>query len=516
MLAGRQVNILLAQYRTWGACLLPLVQRTTFTGNELAVAMTEALFCNGGIETKPFLLRSDRGGADGAASRTLALSWGVAFLSCLAHIFSNIIEEYEASLLAVGNPLIRLHGEMKKAFFGEKDGSNGRAMRWKNWQETSITSVKTDKLRKLTTELLDEVKYHDPEEAACAVYEALDDAAACFTERVDFLEQAKLQLPATTMSPEDFVARLEETSKERSGQSNAGEHIAPLRMPLGSDTKYLHRFEFYSHLQQRLHLFPSFIADELASHPDLRSLQEIATLLPQVPEADIQAYIASVLPLFTLLQKYSDQVLVLQAHKVFFEVQTAITTLLGGVNVELGEVFERRWKQPESGRDFYTVARLLDPNQLRAVRRKGAVMSYEAVCDVLPVFKDLPEGEACWTEYVQETNSVVAEGKLENFWNRYPNTDLATLALDILYVSPSCTLTDSVLSIGESLFPDERSALNNQSLAELLFHKANGDLLEQLPKSKFIRRGYPGNVPDTKAKKKAPTNVAEREVISLD
>ena len=124
-LAARNVNVLIGQHRMWSACLPPLVSKSHYTGETLALALADSLLKGLGLQTLPFLLRSDRGGADGKTSRVLAKIWKAFFLPCLAHVLSNVIEEYEDMQILAHNYVVLCHRAVQRAFYNS-EGTNGR------------------------------------------------------------------------------------------------------------------------------------------------------------------------------------------------------------------------------------------------------------------------------------------------------------------------------------------------------------------------------------------------------
>ena len=344
----------------------------------------------------------------------------------------------------------------------------------------------------------------------------------CFKDIFPFLDAALLQKPKS----KDFILAVQEEALKRGGTV-----VNPppcVRMPLGSDTKYVHRFMQYEHMMERFQLFASFISKELTEYPNLPSLHDVAENLHRITPNQIASYVDEVKPLYTLLKKYSDQSLGMESHKVGYEVTTAIARS----NPTLQTIFQTRW-DGESGKEFYFIARLLDPNQLKAEKRRGEKtpallekMQHASLCAILPAFEQVSAAD--WDAYVTTVHPVVLEGTLLRFWQNYSSKTLSVLALDILYTSPSCTLCDSVLSVGASLFPRERQSLSDNAVSELLMHKANGDLLSLLPTSSKLRRGFPGILPFSRfavctsfilgnLKSDAVTSApaAPREVISL-
>ena len=100
------VNIV--QNRTKSYCLPPVLKEkgTTWDAASLKVEI-DTILTKLGLGT-PFLLRSDRGGGDGGASRDLAFEWNIRFLSCLPHALSNVVTALQKHLKSASNMVYKL------------------------------------------------------------------------------------------------------------------------------------------------------------------------------------------------------------------------------------------------------------------------------------------------------------------------------------------------------------------------------------------------------------------------
>lgn len=486
-LMGRAVNGLVVQKQVNGqhlsAVLKPLILESgSFTANMLCKLVPSQL----PPRVTPWLVRSDRGGCDGGASRELARLWSAIFLACLAHILNNIAEEFEESCgehLAV--ELLRC---IRQAFFANSHNEETRAHRWVVFQKSPKAAINKTALQKAMMQIKEEGQHLSSGEESLLVE--------------DWLSILNKDCFAKAMPPNlndcktvaDLLPQLQSIVEQKENDSR--ENTKPERFNSGSDTKYSHRFEGYTHILNRIALFKAFVADEMRKSANpCTSLRKLTTLLGTnsqgTLETELQAFIEVVTPVQKLLVKFTDLQSGPFAHTVFAEMEGALAGLKnveGDLATRMHAIFEKRWQHnSESGRLFWQVARHMDPRQLRSMKRAKTALSWNEICAIIPQFTEI--GEAAWEDYENETISIGTD--VREFWLSYKNRELASLALDVCYTSPAATHVDSLLSVANALFPPERRCFGVETTKELLFHKCNGDLLSRYPKSKHIRKGFP-------------------------
>lgn len=486
---------------------LPLIwapNGESFDGDELLSCTKEALKAVG-IEHPPLLVRSDRGGATGSASRQLAASWGVPFVSCPAHLANNGLSDLLDHLKDTGTTAWRVVHYLNALF----ETVPSREARWKALQQVVNVDVKLTDLRKqlqgvahaesaltkaerrsLFDKQLEEMKSAVASDALRAKFDGAENAS-------DLLHIGKV-----------ILSELESTN-------NLDKPPAKV-MPLPSDTRYVHTLEAYIHVRSRLRALFIFVAQELkkAGPKACKSLKDLGALLAEHELSGIEKSLDTVIavtgPVKRLFEKYADaqtQKVKFSALRVFSDIECAIEDLDEMIHSEsriLREGLQTRWKNSiETGWWFWNAMRHLDPNVFRSLRACQKALVFDDIKRALP----LNATDEMWELYTRASDRAVVGTSLEEFWGDFPGTTSAaelekqdiqlfrTRVLDLISINPACTQPDSLFSLARDILPFNRQASSLAERTAILFHGANQDIAGHYPDRARLRRGFPKSCP---------------------
>lgn len=505
------IHSIIVQSREASYALEPrTLKGTSFTGDEL-LSVTKEMLRDVGIEGTPFLIRSDRGGATGAASRRLAASWGVPFLGCPMHMLNNVVKEIQFWLEDRKNVAFVLCDLLNNLF----NGQDKRVSRWKQKQEAVNKNESATIMRKAATDL-----------GLCATKLRKIELEKLFTKKAEELlslitdaEQKKEVESCESVADLSRLASAMATKLEK--ETNGGPPAK--RMPLHSDTRWVHSLYSYVHIKERLNALRVFIADEHASPAACDSVQKLHDILNTFSLTALESALDEVIQVTSgmvrLFEKYANTLTTALCQRTgkwygsafFIGIEEYLEELQDKrfANSPLAQAAHRAlfaaWNQHrEHGYFFYSALRQFDPHCMRQLLTFEGDMKLEDIVQSLP----LQATTEVWDEYRKLARRVAPSESLQNFWLKFHTRafsgveielekkekalqaqQFAERVLDLLSLPVTCTQPDSLFSIAEETLTKRR---NRQKAPEhWLFHRANQDVLGQYPNVLALRRGFP-------------------------
>ena len=161
------------------------------------------------------------------------------------------------------------------------------------------------------------------------------------------------------------------------------------------------------------------------------------------------------------------------------------------------EDLKNRWwgNKAESSYNFWFALRHLNPTSLRFLLLQKKAFSYSDLCLVLPDFETVPEAD--WEEYKKkvELNKFPKTKSPEEFWVKYKEGVLRTLALDLVIVQGSATVSDSAFSIVKGPAEQRCGGASATGMSRMAFFCVNQDITNHFKRSARLRHGFPSVCP---------------------
>ena len=158
------------------------------------------------------------------------------------------------------------------------------------------------------------------------------------------------------------------------------------------------------------------------------------------------------------------------------------------------------WDQDASDKIAWTILRFLDPNQGHTVTKGGKQPQWESVVLTFPHFGVYGSAEE-WEKYCTALSATELPASIRRFWENWDDQMFAGCVLDHLWISPSATSPDSVLSVADSTFSKRSGVqISKGNRARRMFHAANQDVRKTLKchvTARYnFRSGFPGKATD--------------------
>ena len=504
-----------------GHCVLVIVQTSTrsyalapewaedgnpFDKNTLSEAVLRALDTINVQQSQVRMMRSDRGGANVALSRELALQWDIPFLSCIAHFLNNVLTDVRNHLKSENSVAFDIVYWANYIIKGTKQS------RWKKVQRDTaeksamadvaaiVMQIRQDSLMSTTREQI---------QSFSSAKEMCLDAVKAEAHRTTIIECKDL---------EELCVCVERIVKS---ESSAASSAPAVSAPHLCDTRFISMIAAMRHFQSRLKAYYVFIAKEVTCSTVCDSVLRTAELFVSVPFHVLQAEVDMVCDVLgeleAMVKKYANLQCpgLWQAGDVLRDIENLTShyqekcdTLEQGTRAHaiVTVVCEglKRWEtEPEIGRDYYTACRQMTPAGYRIHKRGNKLIKPDDIISLLnlsgvtvPMIEEYEELAAKTTQ----TTSA--------FWKRYPKSAVLQEAVtDALSIAPTCTAPDSVLSALAHIFPPSRKGLtrDNQKWLSLIF--LNKDVSKEQQNGKTPHHGVRSGFPRVQ-----PTVQAEEEV----
>ena len=495
--------IFIAQTRDYSVCLPVQYSSVPFTADTIKEALNASLAeCELSL-SQVCLIRSDRGGSTGAASRQLSGELGVPFVSCLAHLLNNACTDLKKVLKEKEHLMHHLLHLSNYAFCDAKKQKAWKRVQSELCDKSSLTKI---------SQLLERLKKLEHTSTAREKTQMLEKCRSMCLEAVVEAQRESIANADTFEGLVESLSRVYADSKENV------EATAPVcRAPRIYDTRFVTTLTAAEHLESRVKALYLFIARQCKKPSASASTKTLAKLLqsegfPKV-QSTLTEYVEATATMRDALRKYSDAMVPKDggAGTLWAEVQSLCDSLeeakkpgVGGeffclVSETLFNGFSTRWsKQLEPGYFFYQALRQLTPAGFQTMFTCDSLISHEDVRTALSLG---PEVTRAFFEKYEE-QARVWHGSATAFWSSFPDCVedeetkklfrlVSERVLLFLSVPASCTSPDSASSVLKTAIPSNRGGLSSESQRRMSLLALNQDVDGIYPPECRFRHGFP-------------------------
>ena len=304
----------------------PEERRGSQTGVELSQDIKRELTRHQLAPPPPFLIRSDKGGSNAAASRELAEAFGVPFVSCVPHLVNNCGDVCETWMLANlekkfrGVPPSRCPAYSTTCWGG--DENKYRHRRWVEVQMECLSGVAVSSLETILGEV-EELRED------CTPQEEADLFESCAGKIRAALRQPNEAVSTATTLKDILPAA--HAVLDAAKKNNTKEKVPAVKCPLPGDTRYSSRIEVYTHVRQRMKALFVFVSTELQQGSTTPSMGKLGQLLKDLGVTRLEKELLEMeranSPIMELLASYTTPSKKSHSHSVWGDMEGKIQDL---------------------------------------------------------------------------------------------------------------------------------------------------------------------------------------------